>query len=262
MLTEASQLNTGTENEDINLTIFVPAFNEEALITRTLDTIRQAADSFDFSYEVLIYDDASRDRTAEVVEDYIERNGLTGRFHLIRNERNQGIGVNYFRAAERGKGEYFIVVFGDNAEPVEALRRVFNLMGKADVIIPYFDTRLFDLRFNGDNRTFIRRLISIQFAALVRLLSGHNIRYFNGFVLHRRENVLRHRQHAYGLGYQAELLCDVLSEPGTSFLEVKVFNNDRASGMPTAFRLKNILSVAGSLWRIVRKRRFGIPRKA
>jgi glycosyltransferase involved in cell wall biosynthesis len=216
-------------------------------------------DGFGLSYEVLIYDDASQDHTSDVVSDYIAQHALGSTFFLIRNSVNAGIGVNYFRAAERGRGEYFIVIFGDNAEPVESLRRVFNLIGKADIIIPYFDTRLFDLRFNGDNRSFSRRAISVLFAWIVRLISGHNIKYFNGFVLHRRVNVLRYRRDTYGLGYQAELLCSVLSEPSVSFLEVKVFNYDRVEGVPTAFKPKNIVSVMGSLWRILRARKFGRP---
>ena len=243
----------------VDLTIFVPAYNEEKLIGKTLDEIRNAASKFSFSYEVLVYDDASRDRTADVVREWIAAHKAEGVVRVISNEKNAGIGVNYFRAAEQGTGEYFMVVFGDNAEPEESLRRVFNLMGKADVIIPYFDTRLFNMRHNGDNRTFIRRLISIVFAAMVRLISGHCIRYYNGFVMHRRTNVLKHRVSAYGLGYQAELLCSILNEPGISYLEVKCFNNDRASGMPTAFKLKNVVSVGQSLWRIFMRRFTALP---
>lgn len=250
---------SGDDRSPIDLTVYVPCFNEERLISRTLDTIRESLDGYGLDYEVLIYDDASQDQTSQVALDYIARHGLEANVFLIRNPVNAGIGVNYFRAAERGRGEYFIVIFGDNAEPVESLKRVFNLIGKADVIIPYFDTRLFDLRFNGDNRSFRRRAISILFAWIVRLISGHNIKYFNGFVLHRRANVLRHRRDTYGLGYQAELLCSVLSEPGVSFLEVKVFNYDRVEGVPTAFKPKNVVSVIGSLWRILRARRFSSP---
>ena len=254
-----------TTNQDgtrpVDLTIFVPAYNEEPLITKTLDTIREATSSFDFSYEVFVYDDASTDGTAEVTRRYIADNELAGSFHLVSNERNQGIGVNYFRAAEQGSGEYFIILFGDNVEPAETMRRMFNLMGKADVIIPYLDTRLFDMRFNGDARSFIRRFISIVFAWIVRTVSGHNVHYFNGFVMHRTENVLKYRSDTYGLGYQAELLCRVLSEPGISFLEVKCYNFDRVAGMPTAFKPRNVVSVLGSLWRIVKIRRFSRPPK-
>lgn len=241
-------------NGRVDLTIFVPCYNEEKLILRTLDTIREAAADFKMTYEVLVYDDASTDGSAARVRGYIAEQQLGDRYFLVANERNAGIGVNYFRAAERGRGEYFLVLFGDNVEPAEAMRRIFNLMGKADVVIPYFDTRLFDLRLNGDNRALIRRLLSILFAQLVRMISGHNVHYFNGPVMHRRANVLKHRIATYGLGYQAELLCRVLNEPGVTFLEVKIFNIDRAEGMPTAFKPKNVVSVLKSLGRMFRYR--------
>lgn len=247
----ADLVETGETSKRTGLTIFIPCYNEAGNIAVTLDTVREACRDADFWYEVLVYDDGSTDSTGEVVTRYVETHGETDRIHLIRCEKNCGIGINYYRAAERGRGDYFLVVFGDNSEPVESLRKVLNLIGKADVIIPYFDTRLFDTRFNGDRRNFIRRLISQIFAWIVRLIGGHNIHYFNGFVIHRRENVLKFRSETYGLGYQAELLCKVLSEPNVSFLEVKVFNNDRKSGMPTAFKPRNVFSVIHSLWRIL-----------
>lgn len=241
----------------VDLTVYVPAFNEELLIAKTLDTILEALGHFAYSYEILIYDDASTDRTSAVAREYIERHGLQGRVEVIRTEVNRGLGLNFLDAAHRGRGEYFIMVAGDDSEPVETLRRVLNLLGKADVVIPYFDTRLFDMKFNGDNRTFFRRLTSLLFAALVRMISGLNVNYFNGCILHKRRNILDFNVQTYGLAYQPELICKILSTTGSSYLEVKVYNRDRAGGGTTAFKPKNVLSVAGSLWRILISRRFG-----
>lgn len=240
----------------VDLTVYVPAYNEELLIGKTLDTIFEALGNFSYSCEVLIYDDASTDRTSEVARRYISEHGLEDRVFVIRKERNQGLGLNFLDAARRGRGEYFIMVAGDDSEPAETLRRVLNLLGKADVIIPFFDTRLFDMKFNGDDRTFFRRLVSLLFAALVRILSGLNMNYFNGCILHRRQNILDFNVETYGLAYQPELICKILSTPGTSYLEVKVYNRDRAGGGTTAFKLKNVRSVLGSLWRILISRRF------
>jgi glycosyltransferase involved in cell wall biosynthesis len=240
------------------VSIYVPCYNEERLIESTLDHIREALSHFSYRYEVLVYDDGSQDHTGAVVEEYVRRHALEERIYLIYRDRNMGIGVNYFDAAERARGEYFMVVSGDDSEPAESLRRVLNLLGKADAIVPYCDARLFDMRFNGDNRGFHRRLISILFASLVRFLSGHNLHYFNGCQLLRREHVLKYRTTTYGLGYQAELICQILNEPSTSYLEVKIFSQARRHGMPTAFRPKNVLSVAASLGRILRRRKFSL----
>lgn len=234
----------------IDLTVMVTCFNEAHLIRGTLDTVRSVLAEFPYRYEVLIYDDASRDDSVTVIGEYIAANQLGDTFSLIANGTNQGIGVNYFRAAERGRGEYFYIVHGDNAHPREGLIRVLGLMGQADMIVPYFRTRLFASRYNCDHRPFSRRLLSLVFAATIRALSGHELRYFNGWVLHKRANVLANRVETYGLGFQAELLCKILREPTVEYLEVRQHNLDE-SGTTTAFRVKNVLSVLGSLARIL-----------
>lgn len=241
-------------NGIVDVTIYVPCYNEEKLVCETLKTILEAVQGFAFSYEVLIFDDGSKDRTSEVALAFITEKNIGDRFQVVRQEKNRGIGKNFFEAAERGRGIYFMVIAGDDGEPAETLRRVLNLMGKADVVIPYFDTRLFDMRMNGDNRIFIRRFLSIWFAFIVRFISGHNIHYFNGCILHKRANVLKHRVEAFGLAYQAEMLCKILSEPQTSFLEVKCYSRDRVSGSTTAFRPRNVMSVVASLGRILANR--------
>jgi glycosyltransferase involved in cell wall biosynthesis len=234
----------------LDLTIFVTCFNERDLITKTMETVRTTMAAYPWSYEVIIVDDKSRDDSVEVIREYLRREGLEGQFRLVANETNRGIGINYFRAAEMGRGTYFLIIHGDNAVPVESVHGILNLLGKADIIVPYYGTRLFSRKFNCDHRTFARRLLSIVFGKLVRLLSRHELRYFNGLVLHKRENVLRYRVSAYGLSYQAELLCKMLNNPGISYLEVKVHNYDRTHGPTSAFKPRNVVSVIGSLWRI------------
>lgn len=242
------------KKDKVDVTVMVTCFNEQDLVTQALDTVRTTMELFPHTYEVLIYDDASKDDSVQVIRDYIEKNGLQGQFELVANEKNQGIGVNYFRGAERGRGDYYLIVHGDNAVPKDQIKHVMKLLGLADIIVPYYGTRLFSRKFNCDHRNFTRRFLSVCFAKIVRLLSGHELRYFNGLVLHRRENVVKYRVPTYGLGYQAELLCRVLNNPDVTYLEVKIHNFDRASGPTSAFKPKNIASVMGSLLRIFRGR--------
>lgn len=241
---------TAPKQPALDLTIFVTCYNERDLITQTIETVRKTMAAYPWSYEVIIVDDRSRDDSVKVIREYLAHEGLEQQFKLVANEVNRGIGINYFTAAAMGRGEYFLIVHGDNAVPVESVHGILNLLGKADVIVPYYGTRLFSKKFNCDHRTFMRRFLSRVFGCLVRLLSRHELRYFNGLVLHRRDNVLRYRVSAYGLSYQAELLCKMLNNPRISYLEVKVHNFDRTHGPTSAFKLRNIVSVMGSLWRI------------
>jgi glycosyltransferase involved in cell wall biosynthesis len=52
------------------LSFIIPAHNEEALLARTLTTIHACARTIDEPYEVIVADDASTDRTAEIAREY------------------------------------------------------------------------------------------------------------------------------------------------------------------------------------------------
>ena len=62
----------------------MPAYNEEPLISRVIETMPEYVD------RIVVVDDDSRDGTAETVRRYLPRMGE--RLHLIRHETNQGVG--------------------------------------------------------------------------------------------------------------------------------------------------------------------------
>ncbi len=64
--------------------IIVPAYNEEKLIGRTLDTIP------DFVDQIIIVDDCSRDKTVECIQKRIAQQ--PERIILIQHQVNQGVG--------------------------------------------------------------------------------------------------------------------------------------------------------------------------
>ena len=57
----------GNNMEEITLSIFVPCFNEENDITNALNNIKEGIQNI--SYEVLVADDASIDKTVELIEN-------------------------------------------------------------------------------------------------------------------------------------------------------------------------------------------------
>ena len=56
--------------EELDLTIFVPCYNEATRIEGTLSTIREAHGELRLTYEVIVVDDGSTDDTAAIVERY------------------------------------------------------------------------------------------------------------------------------------------------------------------------------------------------
>ena len=115
----------------IDITIFVSCYNEEKYIIRTIETVRAAfVEAGRPRYEIIVIDDCSSDNSANLVEDYI-RTHPGDRILLRRNKRNQGLAQNYFDAAFIGKGTYYRLICGDDAEP-------FEPVGATNLFSPYF----------------------------------------------------------------------------------------------------------------------------
>lgn len=232
-----------SSKNQMDLTIFVPCFNEELNVAGVFDVIEEAIKPFGFSYEVLVIDDASTDNTVAVVEKCIQAKPNM-KIRLIKNEKNMGLGANYFKGADLAEGKYYIIVNGDNDVPVDLLRKILQHMGKYDMVVPYLEK---------DRRRFSRRIISKFFTFLVRVLSGTNLQYYNCTVLHKVENIRNWPTRTTGYGYQAELLCGLIRS-GQTYIEQEVPVSLRQSGNTKAFKPANFMAVAASLLRILQGR--------
>lgn len=226
------------------VTFFVPCLNEEGNVGRTIDNIVKMAGELEYSHEILIVDDASVDGTiAETLESQL-RHPRTW-IEVIQNPFCRGLGRNYFIAAQRARGEYFMLINGDAAEPPESIRRILSHLAEADAVIPFFGL--------AETRTLPRRALSRAFTFLVNTFSGHCLKYYNGPVLHKTENVRMWFSETAGFAYQAELLCRLLDE-GISVVEVQVSNSTRERGISKAFTITNLLSVGNALFHILLRR--------
>ena len=231
--------------ETLDLTIFVPCYNESTRIVGTLRTIQAAHEGTETSYEVIVVDDGSKDNTVAVVQQFIAENpGSPIRLH--KNPRNLGLARSFVETSFIGKGRYYRLVCGDNVEPEETMRVLESKIGTADIILPYYP----DLP--GKSRA--RRLISSTFTSLVNLLSGRSIRYYNGCAVYRRFHVMRWAPYNYGFGFQADLITMLLEE-GAGYVEVPVTGShvDKEAGSsPLNFR--NFISTGHTLFEILLRR--------
>jgi len=219
------------------ITLFVACYNEEPNIVGTLETVRAAVRRLQCSCEVLVIDDASTDASARLIREFQAAHPELP-LRLYVNPHNQGLARNFVRAAELGRGHYFKLVCGDNVESEQTLVDILGRRGTADLILPYH------VRCLG--RTRLRAGLSRTFTALVNLLSGHAIRYYNGLPLCQRRHVLRCRPNTTGFGFQADLVTRLLAE-GASYVEVLVEARDRTQGVSQALTWRNFVAVGRTL---------------
>jgi len=229
---------------DVFLSLFVACYNESGNIVGTLDTVVAAASKTVPSYEIVVVDDGSRDASVLEVRDYMAAHpDLPVR--LLINPRNEGVANNYAEAAFRSHGEWYRMICGDNVESEETLTTIFSAIGEAELLIPYY--------VQHPGRKWHRRVISALYTAIVNLISGNRLHYYNGMPLTRRYYAMRWHSNSHGFGFQADLVTRLLAL-GATYKEVGVIGRERAGGRSHALTFRNFCSVAHSLQNILIRR--------
>ena len=224
---------------EIDITIVITCYNEEELITGTLDNVTSALKEAGCSHEIIVVDDVSKDGSVRKIREYIQKHPEYP-ITLKTNEQNRGLANNYIDAAFLGRGRYYRLCCGDDAEPKEVLANLFRHIGKADMIIPYQDQS----QVVGKSPT--RKLLSRTFTLLVNCISGYRIEYYNGLTIHLRYNVMRYHPSSYGFGFQADMVTRLLDE-GASYIQVSSSSIDRKGSASSALNIRNLLSVGHTL---------------
>src|SRR3972149_2583128 len=94
-----------------DLSIIIPAYNEEALIAGTLDGLRSYLSARPEQYEIIVVDDGSQDRTVASIQAWKKRSGAD--LHLLINQKNMGKGFSIRRGILESRGGYVIFIDAD-----------------------------------------------------------------------------------------------------------------------------------------------------
>ena len=114
----------------MQVSIVVPAFNEEQRVARTLRELTSYFSETDHSLELIVVDDGSEDRTAEIVR------GQVGA-RLLQLENNRGKGAALRRGIQAASGELVFLVDADLPYSAGAFDRSLPMLigGGCDAVI-------------------------------------------------------------------------------------------------------------------------------
>jgi glycosyltransferase involved in cell wall biosynthesis len=227
-----------------HLSLFVACYNEEENILDTLDNVRDALRGSKVAAEILVVDDASSDRSCQLIREWIQQNPEVD-IRLIENTINKGLAANFIFAAKAAKGEWYRLICGDNVEPMETLLTVFSNVGRAEILLPY--------HIHCPGKVLGRKMISTCYTFLVNVLSGHWVRYYNGLPVTRRAYAKSLCRPELGFGFQADFVTQLL-DLGLTRLEIPVKTQERSAGKARALTKKNFKGVSVVFKRIIRRR--------
>ena len=101
------------------LSFIIPAYNEETLIEATVKQLQVSAEALGRDYEIIVVNDASTDRTAQVAEAAGAR---------VINVKNRQIAATRNAGAANAAGDVFIFVDGDTLVPAATLRAAIRAL--------------------------------------------------------------------------------------------------------------------------------------
>ena len=147
----------------MEISVIIPAYNEEKRIEPTLKKVINYLDNNFDKYEIIVVDDGSTDNTYKIVSRYKKNN-----VKILRNEINKGKGYSVKRGILNVK--YSLVLFSDSdlATPIEELEKFINYIKTYDIIIASRNLKESDIKIK---QPMYRQLMGKTFPLLVNLIA-------------------------------------------------------------------------------------------
>lgn len=109
------------------VSIVIPAFNEEASIAHDLTQVRDAMAGFPDSWELIVTDDGSTDRTGEIAREM----GAT----VLRHEENRGTGAARKTGIRHARGKIVVMTDADGTYPNAQIPKLLQHFPEYDQVI-------------------------------------------------------------------------------------------------------------------------------
>lgn len=208
-----------------SISVVLPAYNEEANLPRIVPAVIEVVARLTEDYEVIVVDDGSRDRTAEVSASLAQT--YPG-VKPVRHEVNRGYGGALATGFATASKDLIFFTDSDNQFDVGELEKLMALINVADMVIGYRAPRRDPL---------YRRLNANGWNMLVNLLFGYTARDVDcAFKLFWRRVLDTVQVESRGATFSAELLVRA-RRAGFTIREVPVKHLPRVAGHQTGARL-------------------------
>lgn len=161
----------------------IPSFNSSEFICRTFDSIINQTCN---DYEVIIVDDYSSDNTCSLIEEYILKNNLEGKFKLIKLDSNMGVSNARNIGMSNSIGKYILFLDCDDVVENNLVKVVKENDNDFDLIIYSYDYGYYNgkiLRTNTNEQSMIKGFDAIKkyYRGKLYICTGNTL-YKNSFL--------------------------------------------------------------------------------
>lgn len=155
---------------EIYLSVIIPAYNEEKRLPKTLEKIDRYLSGQSYDYEIIVVNDGSRDKTAEIVRS---QTPSIKNLRLIDNKENNGKGYVVRQGMLSARGDFRLFTDADNSTSIDHIEKMWSEFEKgADVVIGTRDPRDAKGACQASPQSWLRRSLGDIFNLLVQIIVG------------------------------------------------------------------------------------------
>ncbi len=114
--------------DSVAVSVVIPAYNEEEAILPVLTDVSAALEPLDRTYEIVVVDDGSTDRTVELCN-------TRENVRTFSHGRNRGTGAARTTGVREARGEMVVMIDADGTYPADAIPELLEELATADMVI-------------------------------------------------------------------------------------------------------------------------------
>jgi len=124
---------------EIQLSVVIPAYNEEKRLPKTLRDIDGYLRRQNYSYEIIVVSDGSKDRTVEVVRELMQK---IKNLRILDFKKNYGKGYGVRQGMLEAKGDFRVFTDADNSTSINQIEKMWPEFKKGyDIVIGSRDVK-------------------------------------------------------------------------------------------------------------------------
>jgi len=156
----------------------IPAYNEEMVIEDTINDVKDFLKNNFSSFEIIIVDDKSTDRTLNIINDI-------DNIKILKNLKNHGKGYSVAKGVKESNGNLILFMDADNSTNIKELKSFLGEINNYDLVIASRALKNSNLKVR---QSLLKTLLGKIGNLLSRLLIDKNIKDTQcGFKLFKKE---------------------------------------------------------------------------
>jgi glycosyltransferase involved in cell wall biosynthesis len=124
---ETDNIRNGEAHPHLDVSIIIPAYNEEDSIAAQIQAVHNVMDQTDWNYEVIVVDDGSTDNTAKQVTEQKAK--------LLSLPQNRGYGAALKAGIVKARSEVIVIIDADSTYPCTAIPELIDQAHEYDMVV-------------------------------------------------------------------------------------------------------------------------------